>query len=281
MSAPERIFINPDDAFVEHTTWCTLSYGDVNVEYVRADLSPSREGIAVKPLVWSEAEHCPEGREYHSLTLVGAYYIGFGSTKGKRCVEYNGNALADENGVIWFDYLKDAKAAAQADYERRILSALTPGNTDPIAEWQSMDSAPKDGRKFDVWCVNPENPDGQGVRLTDVQMRGDKSGFGFVIHLPNKGVAWQYLDAREPDSVFPAWTPTHWMPLPPASGEQSDNPVAEAARALLENLPDCELNWTDAKIAAVKAYLKRSSVVEPVSLMVAVKAALRALSESE
>lgn len=84
----------------------------------------------VKPLVWDKFEHDPTEQEYVSLTLVGKYFIGFGMTKGKRYVEYNGVALGDEKGVFWFDYLKDAKAAAQADFERRIKSALEPA---PIA----------------------------------------------------------------------------------------------------------------------------------------------------
>ena len=78
-------------------------------------------------------------------------------------------------------------------------------------EWQPIETAPKDGRLFDVWCG--DESDGLGVRFTDVLMRGDKSGFGYVIHLKD-GVTWQYLDARDEDSIFPHWTPTHWMPLP-------------------------------------------------------------------
>ena len=79
--------------------------------------------------------------------------------------------------------------------------------------WRTMKTAPKDGSKFDVWCVNPEHPEAYGVRFNNVQMRGDGSGFGFVMYLRD-GVYWQYLDAREPDSILPAWNPTHWMPLP-------------------------------------------------------------------
>lgn len=60
--------------------------------------------------------------------------------------------------------------------------------------------------------------------MTDVQMRGDGSGFGFVVHMPD-GVAWQYLDARNRnEAIFPPWTPTHWR-LPPAP------PVSAAALA--------------------------------------------------
>lgn len=43
---------------------------------------------------------------------------------GKRYVDFAGEALTDDSGVIWFGSFAKAKAAAQADYERRILSAL-------------------------------------------------------------------------------------------------------------------------------------------------------------
>lgn len=80
--------------------------------------------------------------------------------------------------------------------------------------WRPIETAPTDSTKFDAWCVPPESPE-MGVRFTDVQMRGDGSGFGYVVHTA-KGVVWQYLDARDEGAGFPAWIPTHWMPLPPA-----------------------------------------------------------------
>lgn len=80
-----------------------------------------------------------------------------------------------------------------------------------MGDWQPIETAPKDGRKFGAWCVSDQGAG--GARFPDVQMRGDGSGFGYVVHLRN-GVAWQYLDARGQDSIFPKWVPTHWMPLP-------------------------------------------------------------------
>lgn len=84
-------------------------------------------------------------------------------------------------------------------------------------EWQPIDTAPTDGTRFDCWCVDPDVSFG-GCRMPDVQMRGDKSGFGFVIHTKDD-VIWQYLDARDKDSIYPEWMPTHWMhrPDPPAT----------------------------------------------------------------
>lgn len=85
-----------------------------------------------------------------------------------------------------------------------------------MIEWQPIETAPMDGTAFDAWCVPPSG--GRGVRIPDVKMRGDMSGLGFIVHMPD-GVAWSYLDARDKAPIFPAWTPTHWMrqPEPPAT----------------------------------------------------------------
>lgn len=74
--------------------------------------------------------------------------------------------------------------------------------------WQPMGNAPTDGTKFDVLCGGF---DGQ-VRFCDVQMRGDQSGFGYLIHT-REGTVWQYLDARDDDSIMPAWTPLQWRAI--------------------------------------------------------------------
>lgn len=81
--------------------------------------------------------------------------------------------------------------------------------------WQPIETAPTDGSSFDAWCVAP-GKSGGGVRLCAVRMRGDGSGFGFIVHL-REGAYWQYLDARKSDSIYPAWVPTHWRraPVPP------------------------------------------------------------------
>lgn len=83
-----------------------------------------------------------------------------------------------------------------------------------VVGWQDWSSAPNDSTKFDAWCVHPEAPT-MGVRFTDVQMRGDGSGFGYVVHCRGETV-WQYLDARDGGAGFPAWLPTHWRSVPDA-----------------------------------------------------------------
>ena len=90
---------------------------------------------------------------------------------------------------------------------------------DLVPTWHRTDDPdnlpPEDGTKFDAWCAQPQYPNAKGVRLPDVQMRGDGSGFGFIVHLVG-ATHWQYLDARKSSSpIFPAWEMTHWKPLDP------------------------------------------------------------------
>jgi len=69
--------------------------------------------VTVKPLVWDAN---------HASTEIGlyAYYTGFPHKDGDTVVQLN-------EKIIGYGHNKDeAEAAAQADYERRILSALEP-----------------------------------------------------------------------------------------------------------------------------------------------------------
>jgi hypothetical protein len=58
--------------------------------------------------------------DYEALSPVGIYYVQmyFGTDS------YGWNVMLDYNDVADKDDPEDAKAAAQADYERRVLSAL-------------------------------------------------------------------------------------------------------------------------------------------------------------
>lgn len=86
------------------------------------------------------------------------------------------------------------------------------------SEWLPIASAPVDGTKIDVWCEHPGG--GCGVRFTDVQMRGDGSGWGVVHHYPDASgevrAHWEYLERAE--GIFPIWKIVAWRrrPGPPA-----------------------------------------------------------------
>jgi hypothetical protein len=91
--------------------------------------------------------------------------------------------------------------------DQLIASCITAGR-----EWTDIAVVPPpaDGSKFDAWCVRPGSST-MAIRITDVSMRGDKSGFGFIDHTM-EGPIWHYLGRQ--DNVYPEWEMTHWMPRP-------------------------------------------------------------------
>lgn len=80
---------------------------DTEVEYIRADLSRPK----VKPLVW-------EDRKTTGIMLQYRIHIGYGLCNGVVALTLSGSTIGE------FPSEEAAKSAAQADYERRILSAL-------------------------------------------------------------------------------------------------------------------------------------------------------------
>lgn len=88
------------------------------------------EPVAISPLEWvdvtcarsdEDPTHEPTG-DMEATTPFGAYYIdmGFGSDSYVWHASFDGRSIADK------DDPDEAKAAAQADYDRRIRSALVP-----------------------------------------------------------------------------------------------------------------------------------------------------------
>jgi hypothetical protein len=115
----------------------------------------------------------------------------------------------------WRDDALEKAAAIVRRYEPfaddavQDILALRDAPRDAGDEWRPIDTAPKDGTKFDAWGVHPATGT-MGGRFANVQMRGDDSGFGIIIHQPK--AHWEYLEKDGP--TFPAWKLTHWRPLP-------------------------------------------------------------------
>ena len=78
--------------------------------------APGQGPVGVKPLEWREAPVPPSG-ECLASSPVGLYCIPLG--RGQFVLRYR-----DRHTLGQFATLEDAKAAAQADYEQRIRSAL-------------------------------------------------------------------------------------------------------------------------------------------------------------
>lgn len=132
--APERIWTS--EAKPGRGYWQDHGDGMYRpVEYVRADLcaaQPAEAGrVSVKPLVWNEGLWSGQPAWFADC--------GFGCwTLVKHRVHDNRISVDDLRGELHEeDYatFDEAKAAAQADYERRILAALTvaPAAQEPVA----------------------------------------------------------------------------------------------------------------------------------------------------
>ncbi|QDP54205.1 MAG: hypothetical protein GOVbin4685_65 [Prokaryotic dsDNA virus sp.] len=100
---PERIWADP-----EGHDFDKVDLGVGNTEYIRADLA--RAAPTVKPLEWSDY---PAGSKCETDSR---YNIKFWGPEQLWVNEYT--------TMRRHETLKEAKTAAQADYERRILSAL-------------------------------------------------------------------------------------------------------------------------------------------------------------
>lgn len=111
--APERItaWVNADGS--TQFEGGTLFPAGVGVQYIRADLAKPK----VKPLVWEEGGD-PKEQFFQAITDVGAWIVW----------EVHGYVYGhwpfDINCKTCYVSIEEAKSAAQADYERRILAAL-------------------------------------------------------------------------------------------------------------------------------------------------------------
>ena len=147
--------------------------------------------VAVKALHWKGPDSCGE---YHSIDGLWGYIIRAG----------NGNGFWLTEIGDYFPSPEAAQAAAQADYEARIRSALS-AQVQDVAGWQSMDTAPKDGTPVILWTVwvgDEISPD----PFSEVQI-------GYWDHGNDLPESHEF--SRRPEWVVQRiGDPTHWMPLP-------------------------------------------------------------------
>ena len=86
------------------------------------------EGATVKPLVWEDV------RWGNTYTTCGLYKAKIDDGGGAYSLTWGGKVIRDSGGrTVWFATLESAKAAAQADYDARILSALDDPDPETIA----------------------------------------------------------------------------------------------------------------------------------------------------
>lgn len=117
----------------------------------------SRTGaMKVKPLEWEDSVSPLIGPNVYfsrAATVFGSYRTEQRLPDSWMITAPNGDAIRDENNKLaHHETLEAAKDAAQADYERRILSALT---TEPAAPEARQEAA----AWFIEWRFKPSSPD--------------------------------------------------------------------------------------------------------------------------
>lgn len=177
-------------------------YGDPNDHAIAravltAALSQGQDGtVEVKPLEWRESG------DWTAVLLADLYRIedqGRNWPTDRYWLDFNEHRLGK------FDTLDEAKAAAQADYEKRILSALTtPPPQGEVAENRgchpSHTTRMSDASSFDEVCVKCGATDitggGWGKLAEPCPVQGEQAGA--------EPVAWRWKVANQ---GVPGW---HW-----------------------------------------------------------------------
>lgn len=145
--APERIFVHYETE-TDDAKWSEWDYTDAFTgfshygEYIRADLAKP----TVKPLEWHEGPQyetdeygCDSWGEFSYEKIVATcktqYLAVYQHSENKymwvdetldniRYSTYRKFPFLEKVEIPWYPTVKEAKEAAQADYEKRILSAL-------------------------------------------------------------------------------------------------------------------------------------------------------------
>lgn len=168
-----------------------VSYDDDAIRnYIFAALqAPQEAGVAVKALEWNrEAPTQWQSETWKAESLVGEYDI-------QREKDGTFSGFAPNAGTDLFGTLEAAKAAAQADFDKRIRSALSQPVATPAPHgdyWHSINTAPEDEH---VILATSGDHVGEALMLRD-QDTGEQK--------------WTWAGA--PVSKF--HTPLGWRPMP-------------------------------------------------------------------
>jgi len=189
-------------------------------------------GVQVKALEWEDFEGLgAKASGFYQANYLIQKWSGEG--RFEVAMSYPGYQTGYD-GPRWHPTLESAKAAAQADYEARILSALEPvaqpetpipgqfetmclaiedviaGRGFDVDPWQPIETAPKDGTKFLAYEGRAEN------KRYECWWQEDFSNWS----------GWQDWWDSEPE-------PTHWQPL--TKPGETTSAIPEEVKAYLRN----------------------------------------------
>ncbi len=154
--------------------------------------------IQIKPLEWRDHRGHTFPDTWTALTPCGVFEIEERSAGDSPAYFATGPMYAF---IADKDSLEEAKAAAQADYERRIRASLTAtASAEPVA-WQPIETAPRDDETFLVWF--PESKCiGYGYFVPE--------GYGYP-----ESFRFFFFDVEEAEEEE---TPTLWRPVRASNG---------------------------------------------------------------
>lgn len=174
--------------------------------------APPVPSVAVKALEWRRGS--TQHRQVASVFDRPMYEVGIDNGRWYWLHNWNGLALRR------VDSENEAIAAAQADYEARILSALS-AQVQDVAGWQSIETAPRDGTVIDLWHFEfgrhtgmywgkEQHCCGEEGKYCDSEWHSDVDG---------------WIDGYQNQKSSEAEEFTHWMPLPAAPAKQEGGNV--------------------------------------------------------
>jgi len=176
--------------------------------------------VEVKPLEWEE--RVGVDGTFDAYTSIGHYIA----------------TITDDDRGMWFavgltqsNYcapdIDIAKAAAQADYERRIISVLTAGKPEQVPSgWQPMGTAPQDGTRILAVLYREACEDMDGIRrkaFAEVREIFYQPYTQLGMFLPwHAGDPFDSHEGMAPDhfgeAVPIAWLPRTVLPAAPTAG---------------------------------------------------------------
>ena len=170
----------------------------------------------VKPLVWVHvAKFCGQEHSY-AKTELGTWGLTAYSGREGRWAYTDATGADSEDDWLTRD---ECQAAAQADYEARILAALEPDQTAPAlvasapnaVQWQPIETAPKDGTRVLLWRGNAPSC-GIWAEMVVAEYHHFKWRWPDKADNPSTHGDWsddEIMDGFEALECF-----SHWMPLP-------------------------------------------------------------------